>query len=181
MNTKHLSWLGATTLWLINPVFSGCDSDSQSKFNFGEAELLDLVDEINEQSWEATFDGELSTITVDFEQIAGADDADGEQASLWSSIEAGSAHACGSRNFLAEAEACLDISSLPIKGTVTISSDLDIEAEPQIFTVSGSIDVFGTVLDNAEVWVNSDDIQINWTGRFDDSSLFEEFTLSYVE
>ena len=181
MNKKHLSWLGATTLWLINPVFSGCDSDSQSKFDFGEAELLDLVDEINEQSWEATFDGELSTITVDFEQIAGADDVDGEQASVWSNIDLGSAHACGSRNFLAEAEACVDISSLPVVGTLTVTSNIDVESEPQVFDVSGSLDVIGTTLNNAELWVNSDDIEANWSAQFDTEGQLEGFTLGYVE
>ena len=185
MNNRNLSWLAATTLWMINPVFSGCDSNTENEFQFEEAELLDLLDELNAQSWETTFDGEPSTVTVDFSQLmdGSADDEptpEDDHASLWM-MEIGSADACSSRNFLAEAEACIDVSSLPIEGTVTITSDLDIEAEPQVFTVSGSIDVFGTVLNNADVWVNSDDIQLNWTGRFDDSSVFEEFSLSYVE
>ena len=53
-------------------------------------------------------------------------------------IELGSAHACDSRIFVAEAEACIDVSSLPVVGTMTISSNLDLESEPQIFDVSGS-------------------------------------------
>ena len=185
MNTRPLSWLAATTLWLINPVFSGCDSSTDTEFQFEEAELLDLLDELNDQTWETTFDGEASTITVDFSQLINESIGDeqileDDHASVWT-LEVGSANACSSRNFLAEAEACIDVSSLPIEGTVTITSKLDIEAEPQIFTVSGSMDVFGTILNNADVWVNSEDIQLNWTGRFDDASVFEEFALSYVE
>ena len=181
MNTKSLSWLAATTLWLINPVFSGCDSEGKAKFDFGEAELLDLIDDINEQSWEATFDGELSTITVDFEQLAGASDVEDDQAALWNPVELGSAHACGSRNFLAEAEACVDISSLPIVGTITITSTLDLESEPQVFEVSGSLDVIGTTLNNADLWVNNDDIDANWGANFDSEGVFESFTLGYIE
>lgn len=181
MNTKHLSWISATTLWLINPVFSGCDSGTNTKFDFGEAELLDLIEEVNDLSWEATFDGELSTITVDFEQLIGDGDSDGDQASLWDSIELGSAQACGSRNFLAEAEACVDISSLPIEGTLTVTSSLDPESEPQVFNVSGSLDVIGTTLNNADVWVNNDDIQANWNAQFDTDGELEGFALGYIE
>lgn len=181
MNTKHLSWLTASTLWLINPVFSGCDSGTNTKFDFGEAELLDLIEEVNAQSWETTFDGELSTITVDFEQLIGASDGEDDQASLWSAIELGSAQACGSRNFLAEAEACVDISSLPVEGTITVTSNLDVESEPQVFDVSGSLDVIGTTLNNAELWVNSDDIQANWNASFDTEGGLESFTLGYLE
>ena len=181
MNTKSLSWIAATTLWLINPVFSGCDSESQSEFDFGEAELLDLIEDINEQSWEATFDGELSTITVDFDQLVGASDSEDDQASLWSTVELGSAHACDSRNFLAEAEACIDISSLPVVGTITVTSNLDLESEPQIFDVSGSLDVMGKTLDNADLWVRSDEIEASWGARFDSEGTLESFSLEYVE
>ena len=176
MQTKSISWIAATTIWLINPVFSGCDSSSEPEFEFGEADLLDLLDDLNAQTWQTTVDGELSTLTVDFSQLTGE-----EQAALFSALELGSAHACSSRNFLAEAEACIDVSSLPIEGTISISSDLADEAEPQVFTVSGSIDVYGTVLNNAEIWVNSDDIQVNWTGQFDAETESVDFILGYVE
>ena len=33
---KNISWLAASALWLINPVFSGCDSSNGEEFDFGE-------------------------------------------------------------------------------------------------------------------------------------------------
>ena len=181
MNKNTLSWLTATTLWLVNPVFSGCDSGTQSEFDFGEAELLDMIETINGQSWEMTFDGELSTVTVDFEQIIGETYIEGDQAALWSAIEIGSAQACGSRSFLAEAEACIDISSLPLEGTLTITSTIDLDSEPQVFDVSGSLDVFGKTLDNGELRVNSDDIQASWNATFDTEGELEGFAMGYID
>ena len=181
MNTTNISWLAATALWLVNPVFSGCDSSDDAEFDFGEAELLDILDEVNTQSWEITFEGELSTVTVDLTQIVADSEVEDDQASLWSVIELGSAHACDSRNFVAEAEACIDISSLPVQGTLTISSNLEIESEPQVFDVSGSLDVFGKTLDNADLWLRSDDIQANWNARFNEEGQLEDITLGYIE
>ena len=178
---KNISWLAASALWLINPVFSGCDSSNGEEFDFGEEELIDILDEVNTQSWEVTFDGELSTVTVDLTQIVADGEVDEDQASLGSVIELGSAYACDSRNFIAEAEACIDISSLPVQGTLTISSNLEIESEPQVFDVSGSLDVFGKILDNADLWLRSDDIQANWNAQFNEEGQLEDITLGYIE
>lgn len=157
MNTRN-TWLIATTFWLINPVFSGCDSSTDPEFEFGEADMIELLSELNSQTWEVTFNGELSTVSLDLSQSIEA------QASLWSSaVEFGSAHACGSRSFIGSADACIDMSSLPIDGTLTISSNLEVESEPQIFVVEGSLDVFGTILDNAEVWLSNDDVRADFS------------------
>ena len=181
MNKNTLSWLTATTLWLVNPVFSGCNSGTQSEFDFGEAELLDMLETINGQSWEVTFDGEVSTVTVDFEQIIGETYIESDQAALWSAIEVGSAHACGSRSFLAEAEACIDISSLVLEGTLTVTSNIDLDSEPQVFDVSGSLDVFGKALDNGEVRVNNDDVEASWSATFDTEGELEGFAMGYID
>ena len=181
MNTKNISWLAATALWLVNPVYSGCDSSDDDEFDFGEAELLDILDEVNTQSWETTFDGELSTITVELTQVVADGEVEEDHAYLWSIIELGTAYACDSRNFVAAAEACIDVSSLPVQGTLTISSNLEVESEPQIFDVSGSLDVFGKILDNAELWLRSDDIQANWNARFNEEGQLEVIGLGYIE
>ena len=68
--------------------------------------------------------------------------------------------------FLAEAEACIDISSLPVVGTITVTSNLDLESEPQIFDVSGSFrcrERHWTI----HLWVRSDEIEAGWGARFD--------------
>ena len=175
MSTRT-TWLIATTLWLINPVFSGCDSSTDPEFDFGEAEMVELITELNQQTWEVVFDGELSTLSLELSQSVEI------QASAWSStIELGSAHACSSRSFVGSADACIDMSSLPIEGTLTISSNLEVESEPQTFAVAGSLDVFGTTLDNAEVWVSSDDVRAYFSAytEVDDDAL--TFELDSVE
>ena len=178
MNTRN-TWLIATTLWLINPVCSGCDSSTEPEFDFGEAEMIELLSELNTQTWEVTFNGELSTVSLDLAQSVE------EQASLWSSassaVEFGSAHACGSRSFIGSADACIDMSSLPIEGTLTISSNLEVESEPQTFVVEGALDVFGTTLDNAEVWLSNDDIRADFSAYAEVDGDTLTFDLNSIE
>lgn len=181
MNKRTMTWITATTLWLVNPVFSGCYSSSDTEFNFGETDLLEILDDVNTHSWEITFDGELSTVTVDLTQMIEEIEINGDQASILSFIGFGSAHACDSRTFLAEAEACIDVSSLPIEGTLTVRSNLDIESEPQVFDVSGSLDVFGKTLEYADIWVRSDRIEANWNAEFNEEGQMVGIALGYIE
>ena len=125
MSTRHITWLTATTIWMINPVFTGCEGPApQDEFDFGEAEMLDVLDDMNEETWNIDMDGLTYEVTVDFQQRISQ-----ETAANISFIDISSAHACGSRSFFAEADACLDVTSLPIKGTVSILP-LDSEGDP---------------------------------------------------
>ncbi len=169
MNTRHFSWFAATTIWLINPVFSGCDSHTDNAFQFDESDMIALLDDLNGEVWETEFNGVPSTVTVDVSQVVE------EQASLWSMVQANTASACGTRNFVGRAEACVEMSTLPVEGVITIQANHE-ETYPLVYEVSGSIDVFGTTLNNAEVWLSNDDVHISWSGytaEGEDSLLFE--------
>lgn len=174
------SWCIAGTLWLINPVFSGCNSNTDPEFDFGEAELLDILDDVNNQAWETTYQGEPVTIQTDFVQVSAEGSASWLQPIKTSPLRIATASACSSRSFLAEAAACIDTSSLPIEGTVTISSKVDSESEPETFMVSGSVDVYGTILNNAEIWVSNDDIRLSWNGNSTEDDLLV-LDLGWVE
>ena len=180
MKTQSLTWPLAILFWSINPIFSGCESASEDEFTFGEAELLDLLDEVNAQTWETTVDGVDMMVSVEFVQVMGEEILEtDEQASLWTLplFTANSASACGTRSFLAEAEACIDMTSLSVEGVLTLSP-IESADEPLVFPVSGSLDVFGFNLDNAELWVSSEDISANWRGIQDETGEIVDFELS---
>ena len=57
MNQKLFTWGIAASVWALNPVITGCDPSNEKEFSFGEAEMLDLLDVLNEQSWSIDFEG----------------------------------------------------------------------------------------------------------------------------
>jgi len=159
MKSQHMTWITAATIWMINPVFTGCDVPThQEDFDFGEAEMLDVLDNMNSTTWTFEINGSNFEVQVDFIQRTGT-----ETASLLPFVDVGSAHACGSRSFLAEAEACMDVTSLPIEGTVSLLS-IDTPDEPQVFSVEGSLDVYGNTLSNVDIWVQGDNFNAYWYG-----------------
>ena len=161
MNQKLVTWGLAASVWALNPVITGCDPSNEKEFSFGEAEMLELLDDLNEQSWSIEFEGSSVEVLVELNQIE-------EEASAALSLPSNSAHACGTRSFIASAEACIDVTSLLIEGSISI---IDEESdEPETFFVSGSIDVMGLDLDNAEVWVYNDDIRASWDSLMDEDS-----------
>lgn len=174
MNTKQFSWFAATTLWLINPVFSGCDANNDPEFEFDESDMIALLDDLNGQVWETEFNGEPSTIIVAISQEIE------EQARMWSILQPNTATACSTRNFVGSAEACIDMSTLPIEGTITIETETG-EMEPLVYDVSGSIDVFGTTLNNAEVWLSNDDVHVSWSGYTEEDGQALVFELNGVQ
>jgi len=130
-------------IWAVNPTLGGCDDQ---EFSFGEAEMLALLDTLNAETWteaEAEIYFELSQATEGHAALR-----------LPSSSFMGSAWACGDRSFAAEAAACIESSTLPVEGSVTVidtASGVNTSA-----IVSGEIMVFGYDLDNAEVYLVHD-------------------------
>jgi hypothetical protein len=155
MNQKLFTWGLAASIWGLNPVISGCDPSNNNLFTFGEVEMLDLMDDLNDQSWEIEFEGSSVEVLVDLDQVQ-------TEASAALLLPTNSAYACGSRSFLASAEACLDDTSLLLEGSISIFSEGS--EEPETFVVSGSIFVIGYDLDNARVSIHSDDIEVVWNG-----------------
>ena len=149
MTNRNILYATMGLLWAVNPVLPGCSSP---EFSFGETEMLDLMETINGQTW-TTEDGEYE-LTLTLEQ------GGGEQAALELLDWMASAHACGDRSFVAEAEACLESSSLPIDATVTIT---ELETEVVIIEEApyeGTMFVYGYDLDNAELNLHSDEDEI---------------------
>ena len=132
-------------LWLINPVYSGC---STATFTFEEADMLELMYDINESEWTIENDG--TEFVLDFSLVQSA----GEQASLQQVLEImNSAHACGERSFVAEASACLDVSTLVMEGTVTITEKETQSIVVENMPIEGSMEVIGLDLTNAEIYL----------------------------
>ena len=148
-----------TAIWLFNPVI-GCSQEKS--FEFAEADMVELMESVSEASW--TVEQEATTFEVHFELEKGDvnydEDAEDESEGAFGSLMPAygmmsSAQACGTRSFLAEADACIDNSVLSVIGTVTItnadSQEIVIEE-----SIDGRLDVMGTVLDNAELILYGD-------------------------
>ena len=160
-----------TTLWLLNPIyFGGCDTPTPQEFTFGEADMLELMDEINGQTWTVEKENEAFELEFQLDQQAE------EIARLkWMDFIA-SAHACGDRIFLAEASACLEMSSLPLEGTMRITNLDTEEVVLEDLAVTGEISVQGYHLTSADIALYSDNTHI-----FFYSPDGEEFSLDIAE
>ena len=144
MKRRWTPVMTAMLIWLVNPTLGGCDGQ---EFSFGESEMLALLDTLNSETW--SDDG--YSVDLDLEQSTG------EQAMFrapWTPFQ--SAHACGNRSFVAEAAACIETSSLPLEGTVTVTDLASGESVTSDIFVSGEILVAGYALDNAEVTLSHD-------------------------
>ena len=162
---KHVKWSLMSVLWLVNPIV-GCSQEEG--FSFGEDDMLALLEEVNQETWE--FEVSEQRFELQFTLVP----RESETASLLLSSFFASAHACGSRSFFAEAGACLDISDLPVEGTVVI---IDVETGSIIqddLAVEGSLEIFGLDLDNASMYLNHD----GGSFSFVDSIETEEVDLS---
>ena len=140
-----------TTFWLLNPIyFGGCDKQNPQEFSFGEEDMLSLMDEINSQTW--TFEKDSEEFELEFQ----LDQQIEEVAKLQWLDALASAKACGNRNFLAEASACLEMTTLPIEGIVTITNLETGEIVVEDLELSGDISVEGYDLTNADVALYND-------------------------
>ena len=146
--SKSFTYATLSVLWLVNPIFNvGCDNE-QPKHTFGEAEMLDLMDDINQEVWTVE-DGD-SRYLVEFTLSQTAE----EVASLVDYF--GAAHACGSRSFTASANACIDSTHLPLEGTVRISDADTAEVIVEELAIDGEMAVYGYDLTNAEVEISGE-------------------------
>jgi len=160
-----------SALWLLNPVI-GC-SDG---FEFDESDLIALMDGVAETTWvseqeaieyEIHFQLEKGDIDYDEDSEDYSDDAFG---SLISTVDIfASAHACGTRSFLSEAEACIDTTILSVKGTVEI---IEVSSQEVVLeeAVDGAISVWGKHLNEADFWLK---------GETSDFSLYSSDGISF--
>lgn len=164
---KHVKWGLMSVLWLANPII-GCSQEEEEKFSFDEEDMLALLDEVNQETF--AFEVSEKSFELQFTLVP----REAETASLHLTSFLASAHACGSRSFFAEAEACVDVSELPVEGTVDI---IDVETGEIIqddLIVEGSLDVYGLTFDNASMYLNHD----GGSFSFIDSTETEEVDLS---
>ena len=172
MIKNHCKYAVCSALWILNPIYLGGCLDKEYDFTFGQAEMLDLLETINTQQWSSTEGEETYTLTFSLEQVTSA------QAALNLLSILASAHACESRSFVAEAEACVDDTTLPVTGTVTIVNQETDEQVVQNMPISGSMTVIGLNLDNADLSLAPED-----GGRFSfyssNGQSFDEFDASW--
>ena len=156
-------------LWLVNPLFTGCAEEN--KYEFGEAEMLDLLDTLENQTWITTINGTDHELFLDMEQ------SPEEQAALMPSILGlGSAHACEDRTFFASAEACIQSTTLYIEGSAQVINLETEEVLHESLPLNGSILVLGYTLDNADIRVTHETGFIIWHSNDGESIIMDGAT-----
>ena len=148
LRKKSITYASLSLLWLVNPVITvGCDQNYGPAF--GEAEMLDLMTDINGKEW--TFEDNNRSYIISFNLNQQSVE---EMASILSIM--GSAHACGTRSFIASASACIETTELPMEGTVSITDAVTDEVIVDELSIQGEMMVFGYELDNASVSLNAE-------------------------
>ena len=178
--TQNKTWIFASILWMLNPILPGCEMEKETEFAFDEADMIAVLEDIQANTWEVESNGQSFIATLSLHQIVSTEDnVDGVDASAGLLLDImGSARACGSRSFFAQADACIEMSSLLVEGEITIEDLDDSTIEPLVFPVTGSLDVFGLELTNASLYVSGDSIQGSWNGQSVEDSDMLEITLS---
>ena len=133
-------------IWLINPVFNGCFSEN---YSYGQEEMLELMNTINETTYSVEQNGESYNIDFDLVQSPEA------QSSLPIISVGATAEACA-REFYATASACAAVTTIYLEGTVEITdSDGDIVLAEEV--KNGDLYVMGYELNNAQFTAYSND------------------------
>ena len=154
----------ASALWLFNPVV-GCSPEPE--FEFGEAEMVELMDSVSTVSWMTEQDSvqyeirfDLSKGDINYDSDLAEDEEDALGSRILPSVVLGSAQACGTRSFLSEAEACIDTTILSVEGTVEV---IDVAAEQIVLSepIDGAISVWGKQLNEAEFWLSGEQSQFD--------------------
>ena len=147
---------------VVNPAYFGCASESVEKFEFGEAEMLELLDEANATGPFEFEDGtDRYRLEVIFTQKPG-DDSDESASSSVHAPFAARAYACGSRSFKQSASACITSSTVPLTAQLDLFR-LDVGGETHLVrnqTFDAMLNVFGTKLNNASIGIVPDDPEI---------------------
>jgi hypothetical protein len=139
--------------FVINPgYFAGCTSGPGGP-DFGEAEMLELLDEANATGpFDLEHDGTRYRLELTLEQRPG-DDVEDLASRRWPAAFARPALACGHRTFLASAAACVTTSAIPLIARVTFVR-LDATGESKLIDdreFAGDLSVSGDKLANAAV------------------------------
>jgi hypothetical protein len=146
-----MSWksLGRTVAFalafVVNPVFfTGC----ARLFGPSEQEAVSLVEAATKGGpYRFTKDGRELEVSFDVRQSVGED----RSSRLASPVR--SASACGSRTFLRSASACLDTTTVPVEGTMTVA----VVGGATLFdhvSVTGNLEISGRSIDDARLTLN---------------------------
>ena len=153
MHSRLLTICFASLVWLINPAFvMGCGGMSEAEFTFGEAELLALTESVNEQTWDVT--NAEGTFELMFTLYKG------EQVHMTQLGQVGvleAARACGNREFVTPASACMNVTYLGIEGSVTIVDALTSNPVGSPIALRGAMEVMGLNLSNAMISLSHGD------------------------
>jgi hypothetical protein len=142
---------------VINPgYFAGCTSATggpeAEQFAFGEADMLELVDEANVTSpFEITSGSTRYRLEVSFEQRSGDDQDD--TTALAQPLFASRTFACGTRTFMQSAAACITMSEVLLTATINLYR-IDGDGLTQVVhdrTLDARLWVGGTKLTNAQI------------------------------
>jgi len=119
----------AAAAFLLNPLAIGCISNDDPEFTFSDTEMRAAL----AGEWTLTAAG--STSTVRFEQAATSPTASRSPSSTsWLAT----AHACGTRTLIASANACIDVTEMPLR-IVVLDGPLSSSS-----SLSGTLRVYGT-------------------------------------
>lgn len=134
---------------VVNPgYFSGCASDTGP--SFGEAEMLDLLDEANATApFEIAKPGDDYRLELSLEQLQGDD-----QDTTMSALFASPAYACGQRTFRQSASACVTGSSVELRARYSLFRVAESGEETELVhdrELIGSLEVYGDHLTNGQI------------------------------
>ena len=156
MRKRPQAWLASIVLavlaFVVNPaLLSGC----KTEFHFTEKEMAGVLTSVNgDNVLSFEHQGKKYQLSLKLEQVAGDDKLEEVSAAdTWHATRI--AHACGERTFLRSAAACLDTSTMPIKGTATLLAG-DAKLLDNV-VVTGDLVVIGTELTNGRITLKADE------------------------
>ena len=148
--------------YVLNPAFfAGCAGDSVH-FQYGAKEMSALV-RAGSRNYEFASDNVRYRLELTVKAKSKPSHT-ALRANAWTAT----AHACGQRTLYASAAACLDASSLPVTGTMTLVRVLDDGTENAVVTdaaLSGDLFVPSTVLSSGELYLDFDHGHIQLDSR----------------
>ena len=136
--------------FLANPAyFLACEEDDDH-FTFGEEEMVALLDTVNGAAWEIDEYKIVFSLSQEGEALARNRMSRPELTAT--------AQACGTRTFVKSAEACIDLSEMPVVGETSVYRAVENGDWQLIDTIptEGYLDVEGLNLTNARVELTLD-------------------------
>ena len=149
MHVRSFSLAFALLVWIINPAFvMGCGGD-EADFTFGEADLIVLMEALNATAWGVSTDDGSYQLDLDLRQGASVEVTRAPREGLLIR-----AHACGNREFVSPASACMDQTFFGLEGQVTITDASSGDEVGSPIEVEGVMEVVGLNLTHARVTLN---------------------------